>query len=90
VGKAIKWDLTNKCNLRCIHCSAAGSHFTPNVRKLSLAEKLRVADNLASADVTELTLIGGEPMTSKDFFPVASYAASKGIAVTPPSPGALI
>ncbi len=90
MGKAIKWDFTNKCNLRCIHCSAAGSHFAPDVRRISLAQKLRVVDNLSKADVAELTLLGGEPLTSKDFFPVASYAASKGIAVTVVTNGILL
>ena len=90
MGKYIKWDFTSKCNLRCIHCLAGKNYFTNDVREISPDEKLQIVDNLATADVSGITFLGGEPLVKKDIFPVSQYAASKGIAVTLVTNGTLL
>lgn len=52
------WELTLKCNMRCIHCgSRAGSSRTD---ELTVEEALRVADQLIALGCRKLTFIGGE------------------------------
>lgn len=54
----IVWELTLRCNARCLHCgSAAGQDRRDN---LTNEELLRVCDELAEAGCKKVTLIGGE------------------------------
>ncbi len=94
MAKNVKWDFTNKCNLRCIHCmvgmGSKNSSFAWNTKRLTIDEKLSIVDNLVAADVKAITFLGGEPLTSKHIFHVTHYAASKGIAVTLVTNGILL
>lgn len=90
MGKNVKWDFTSRCNLRCIHCLAGKNYFTGDVKDLSLKERLEIVDTLADADVSAITFLGGEPLVTKDIFPTAQYAVSKGIAVTLVTNGTLL
>jgi MoaA/NifB/PqqE/SkfB family radical SAM enzyme len=47
-------------------------------------------DQLAEAHVTALAFSGGEPITRKDFFQVARYAADKGLYISLASNGTLL
>ena len=59
-----KWDITDKCNLRCTHCSVSEMYFTKEVhRRLSHQERLDILDKLKDGGVTDLFLLGGEPLT---------------------------
>lgn len=65
--KSAKWDITSTCNLRCRHCSVADMYFRGiNIPQLSINDRLRVIDRLADGGVTNLSLLGGEPMTLGD------------------------
>jgi MoaA/NifB/PqqE/SkfB family radical SAM enzyme len=64
-----KWDITNRCNLRCGHCSVAAAYFSDcannaggTCRELSLEDKITVLNHLAEGGVTHVSLLGGEPM----------------------------
>ena len=59
-----KWDITNKCNLRCPHCSVAKMYFDgAAMPQLSLRDRLLILDKLADGGVSNLSLLGGEPLT---------------------------
>lgn len=78
--KDIKWDITGKCNLSCIHCSAGDKYTQENSKELSLEEKYAILDKLAEGGVTSINLLGGEPMIlGDDFFSIIRYGVSKGI-----------
>lgn len=54
----VVWELTLRCNARCVHCgSAAGQDRRDN---LTNEELLRICDELADAGCRKVTLIGGE------------------------------
>lgn len=71
--------LTNRCNLRCIHCSVdAGSKLN---HELSFDDWKDVIDQLAEFMVPTITFTGGEP-TLLSFLPqIIQYASLKPISV---------
>ncbi len=73
------WELTLRCNLRCLHCgSAAGG---PRGRELSTAECLDAADQLAELGCELITLSGGEPTLRDDWDTLARHIARRGLLV---------
>lgn len=84
----VVWDFTHKCNLNCKHCySNSGAAVQP---ELTTQEALTIVDQLADAGVTALAFSGGEPLSRKDFFEVASYAAKRGLYVSVATNGTLL
>ncbi len=84
----VVWDFTHKCNLSCKHCysnSGASSN-----GELTTKEALNAVDQLADFGVTALAFSGGEPLTRKDFFEVASHAVEKGLYVSVATNGTLL
>ncbi len=63
------WELTLRCNMRCIHCgSSAGAE---RDRELTVRECLDVADQLLAMGCQQTTLIGGEVLLFKGWERVA-------------------
>jgi mycofactocin radical SAM maturase len=73
----ITWEITRKCNLKCIHCLSASSAASPG--ELSLEECKGIADQLAALKVFEINFGGGEPLLKDYFLPLLRYIHSKGI-----------
>ncbi len=82
------WNFTNTCNLNCRHCYQNARHALPD--ELSLEERMKVIDELDRNDVSLLAFSGGEPLISKDFWPVARYAHEKGMHISVATNGTLI
>lgn len=84
----VVWDFTHNCNLSCKHCysNSGESHDT----ELNTDEALDVVDQLADLGVVALAFSGGEPLSRKDFFDVASYAAKRGLYVSVATNGTLL
>ena len=64
----VAWQLTNECNLACLHCieeSGPGKAFPD---ELDRAQVFDVLDQLAAHEVPYLSLSGGEPMLHPLFF----------------------
>lgn len=74
---AVLWDLTAKCNLRCRHCVVSAD--SSKSGELSLDECHKLVDDLAAFGVQQLILSGGEPLMRRDFFEIATHAASQGL-----------
>ena len=73
------WELTLKCNLRCIHCgSSAGK---ARGYELSLEELLKVVDQLAALDCEYVSLSGGEPTLNPHWDAIGAAVAEKGMTV---------
>ncbi|WP_379969375.1 radical SAM protein [Ectobacillus sp. sgz5001026] len=88
--RLIFWELTEGCNLKCVHCRATAQ---PQRAADELTDKqaYEVIDDIAKFDKKPiLILTGGEPLYRPDFFDIASYASSKGIPVAMASNGTLI
>lgn len=73
-------ELTENCNLKCVHCYGDFGNIHIDERKsLSIQEWKNVIDNLAKLKCTAIQLIGGEPMIFKGFYEVLDYAYQKGM-----------
>ena len=84
----VVWDFTHNCNLNCKHCySNSGA---TRETELTTKEAMEVVDQLADAGVIALAFSGGEPLSRKDFFEVASHAANRGLYVSVATNGTLL
>jgi radical SAM protein with 4Fe4S-binding SPASM domain len=73
------WELTLRCNLRCMHCGATAGRPRPD--ELSTDDVLRVAGELAALPTGEVTLMGGELFLRPDWLPVAERLREGGVQV---------
>ncbi|MBN1832494.1 MAG: radical SAM protein [Deltaproteobacteria bacterium] len=64
-------NITNKCNLECLHCGVSGTKNMPG--DLSLNEWKEVVDELARIKVFQLLISGGEPFMRADFYEIFSH-----------------
>jgi len=70
-------DLTERCNLRCIHCRVSTSH--EKVNELPLEKVKQLMDEFADLKVIQIIFSGGEPFIREDIFEILSYTTKKGI-----------
>ena len=82
----VVWNLTARCNLKCVHCYA----YTEPKDELNTAEVKSVIDDLAEMKVPLILFSGGEPLLRRDLFEVASYATEKGLKIALSTNGTLI
>jgi radical SAM protein with 4Fe4S-binding SPASM domain len=67
------WDITARCNLRCVHCY--NSDEKPKDKELSTEEVKRTLEEMSALGVGSISFSGGEPFMRKDFVEIASHAA---------------
>jgi radical SAM protein with 4Fe4S-binding SPASM domain len=82
------WEITEACNLRCIHCEADAGHAAPD--ELGTEAAVRLACELAEAHVEAVCLTGGEPLVRRDWPRIARELSGFGISVTVISNGTLV
>ncbi len=70
VPLAVHFDLTYRCNERCVHCYLDHEDHG----EMTTAEVKHVLDQLAEAGTLFLTLSGGELLLRRDFFELLTYA----------------
>jgi radical SAM protein with 4Fe4S-binding SPASM domain len=81
-------EITNKCNLNCIHCSVnANERYS---QELTTEEWNRVISEASIMGVRAIGLSGGEPLMRPDFWKIAEHAVGKGLLVGLVSNGLLI
>jgi len=85
----VVWNMTQACNLRCIHCYQNATA-RPAHDELTLAEKLEAIDQMGAAGVPFLAIAGGEPLVSKDLWPVLERARERRIHVSLATNGTLL
>lgn len=78
--RLVFWELTEGCNLACIHCRASAQPERDS-DELSTDECKTLIDDLVTFANPILVLTGGEPLYRPDFFEIASYASGKGLRV---------
>jgi radical SAM protein with 4Fe4S-binding SPASM domain len=82
------WEITDACNLRCIHCEQNAGTKRPD--ELTTEEALRLADQLADAKCRCVNLTGGEPLVRADWPQLARRLADRGILVAVVTNGVLV
>ena len=89
VPVVIVWNVTNQCNLNCLHCHQS-STISPHEKELSTSECFKIVDKLADAGISILTFSGGEPLVRNNIFKIIKRANDNGIYCTIASNGILM
>ena len=74
----VAWQITNECNLACLHCieeSGPGKAFAD---ELDRDQVFAVLDQLLDSEVPYLSFSGGEPMLHPHFFAMVERACERG------------
>ncbi|KUJ96683.1 MAG: Fe-coproporphyrin synthase [Desulfonauticus sp.] len=85
----VVWNMTKRCNLRCVHCYAQAVS-EEGVDEISTTRAKEIIDDLASYGAPVLLFSGGEPLVRKDLVELAHYAVSKGMRAVISTNGTLI
>lgn len=75
----VAWQITNECNLACLHCieeSGPGKAFKD---ELSSEEAFTIIDQLVASEVPYVSFSGGEPMVRPDFFQMVERITKGGV-----------
>ena len=77
----VQFELTSRCNERCIHC------YIPNAKKNSggdmpLEKVKSIIDEFADNGGLQVTLSGGEVFLHKDIIPIIKYCREKDMMIT--------
>jgi len=87
IPMSVMFELTYNCNENCIHCynqgAARGNGEKPNrnTDELTIDEYKRLIDELYELGVVKLTLTGGDPFVSDEFWNILEYAYNKKFAI---------
>ena len=85
------FELTDACNLTCMHCGSSAS--PQNRQYLSREHYRKVIDSVAGKYIPHTVMIcltGGEPMLHPDFYRFAAYARKRGFSCGITTNGTLI
>ena len=74
----VVWNMTRRCNLRCVHCYAQSEELSYD-NELDQKESLAMIDDLAAFGVPVILFSGGEPLDHPRLAEYAAYAVSKGM-----------
>src|SRR5215472_185005 len=75
------WEVTQACDLACIHCRASAQP-NRNPFELSTDEGKRLIDEVAQMEVPVFVLTGGDPIKRPDLFELIEYATTVGVRVS--------
>lgn len=90
--RMVSWDITNRCNLSCLHClnrSGDGSFHNFN-HELSRERQLRIAHEIAELHPEQCCLCGGETLLNPNIYEIIDIIASSGVIVNMVSNGLLL
>lgn len=88
--KWIAWEITRRCNLKCVHCRSSSQMAIEGHPDFSFDEAKRVIDDIASYASPVMVLSGGEPLTRADVFEIARYGTDKGLRMCLATNGVLV
>jgi len=85
----VVWNVTRRCNLKCIHCYAHAKniHFG---NELSTSQGKTLIDDLSDFGAPVMLFSGGEPLIREDLPQLAEYAVKKGMRAVISTNGTLI
>lgn len=85
----VVWNVTRRCNLRCVHCYAHAKD-RADEGELTAGQGRALLDDLAAFGVPVVLFSGGEPLVRQDLPELASYAVGKGMRAVISTNGTLI
>jgi len=86
------FELTWRCNLRCVHCYCNLPLNDKDIFKneLTTEEIFNIFDQMADSGCLWLLITGGEPLVREDFFEIYTYAKKKGFLISLFTNGTLV
>lgn len=88
--KWIAWEITRRCNLKCVHCRSSSQEEVAGHPDPPLEEAVRVLKDIASYAKPVVVLSGGEPLMRPDVFEIASVGTELGLRMCLATNGALV
>ena len=90
--RCLAFELTRRCNQQCVYCyNPWRASPADAAEELSTAEVCRLVDRiLAEAELSRVTLTGGEPFMRDDLFRIIDHVNGRGLPVALISNGGLI
>jgi heme b synthase len=88
--KWIAWEITRRCNLKCIHCRSSSEIEVKDHPDFSTQEAFGIIDDIISYAKPVIVLSGGEPLLRKDVFEIARYGTEKGLRICLATNGTLV
>jgi len=85
----VVWNVTRRCNLKCVHCYAHAKDMDYN-NEMSTQQGKELIDDLAQFGAPVILFSGGEPLVRKDLPELAEYAVQKGMRAVISTNGTLI
>jgi len=86
----VVWNMTKRCNLKCVHCYAFAEGEGYKGKELSTEEGKRLIDDLTDFGVPVILFSGGEPLLREDLSTLIDYAVKRGIRAVISTNGTLI
>jgi 12,18-didecarboxysiroheme deacetylase len=86
----VVWNMTRRCNLKCVHCYAHAKGVDAKTEELSTEQGKALLDDLAQFGSPVMLFSGGEPLVRKDLPELAEYAVKKGMRAVISTNGTLI
>ena len=88
--KWIAWEITRRCNLKCVHCRSSSEMEVKEHPDFSFEEAQRTLDDINSYANPVIVLSGGEPLLRKDVFDIAAYGTEKNLRMCLATNGTLV
>ena len=85
----VVWNVTRRCNLKCVHCYAHAKDMDYN-NEMSTRQGKELIEDLARFGAPVILFSGGEPLVRKDLPELAGYAVEKGMRAVISTNGTLI
>lgn len=88
--KWLAWEITRRCNLKCVHCRSSSELEAKGHPDFSFDEAKRVIDDIVSYAKPVVVLSGGEPLLRSDVFEIARYGSDQGLRMCLATNGTLV
>ena len=88
--KWLAWEITRRCNLKCVHCRSSSEDAIEGHPDFSFKQAQRTLDDIASYANPVVVLSGGEPLMREDVFDIAKYGNQKGLRMCLATNGTLV
>lgn len=85
----IVWNMTRRCNLKCVHCYAQARGMAGR-DEISTGQAKAMIDDLAAYGAPVMLFSGGEPLAREDLTELASHATARGMRAVISTNGTLI
>ena len=85
----VVWNVTRRCNLKCVHCYAQATATAPE-GELSLNQGLALLDDLKAFGVPVVLFSGGEPLMHPNLLTLVEHAVTLGMRAVISTNGTLI